>query len=320
MDSIIAAELNKLTKGDLIELITQGKLPLGKLKDGNVLFNYDVSIKLKNHTEDVSEDNGETCGLKGELVCSLKQQIKNLNELVSDKNKIINLLNEKIDISTVDSRIKTAPMNAANTIVVNSTTAPIKMKEKNITSKIEKNKNNSDRTKISYASTLVGVNNNKITNEDLRNGIKLAQQKINNIQPVDNSEYKTVSYKKNKKRDKVTVGNNTDMHAINFSGAVQPKLWLFVSRVKSHVTEEMMTNYVGTKLNNDNNVSAKLLKAKYDKSSKKCFLVGVDKKNIDLVYNVNFWPAGIKYARFNFHKGHQLLPQDLSSSVVEQDF
>lgn len=310
MDNInnlaIVTELTKLTKGDLIDLITQGKLPLGKLKDDNVLLSYDVSMKL-NNKDDTLEINGETRGLAGELLCCLKQQIENLNELVSDKNKIIKLLNEKIDShacyttnATVNNQIKTAQWNAANKKelkAANLATAPVN--SANTTSKLQGVKLNKQQN-ISVSDVANCLEEPEL--KKIINGNKYVASKASEdvgIVAAEDSEgpYQTVSRKRSRKPKKAIVGLATESSA-DFAGA-NSRCWLYISRVSTAATEDSLRNFLNGKLPNHTFECTKL--STFNNSTS--FKVGADISLHDALTKPEFWPKNINVRRFNFFRG-----------------
>lgn len=84
---------------------------------------------------------------------------------------------------------------------------------------------------------------------------------------------------------------------------------MFISRVKSSVTEDVVREYIGKKLNLETDqVAVKEIETKYNNDSK-CFQVGIDYKFKDRVYEDDFWPIGVSFRRykFNFQK---IIPED----------
>ena len=103
-----------------------------------------------------------------------------------------------------------------------------------------------------------------------------------------------------------------DLSAKEFEGRQietnNKKIWLFVSRAKSHVTEENVINFITRKTKADKtSVSVKLLNTWHKTENNNCFLVGVDPRLKDTVYDVNFWPRGVAFDRFNFNRGQRFL-------------
>lgn len=86
------------------------------------------------------------------------------------------------------------------------------------------------------------------------------------------------------------------------------KLWIFLSKAKDNVTEDLVKKYISEKSNTDvNDISVKQIKTYHQIKDNNCFLVGVDLNLIDIVYDEKFWPRGIAFDRFNFYRGRQFL-------------
>lgn len=87
------------------------------------------------------------------------------------------------------------------------------------------------------------------------------------------------------------------------------------------MTADQVEKYISDKLDNSEGVQVNLLKTSY---RKKCYLVGIPKTYKEKVYAVNFWLAGVGYARFNFNIGGKLLrktQEELNSQLTKsQDF
>ena len=86
------------------------------------------------------------------------------------------------------------------------------------------------------------------------------------------------------------------------------KIWLFVSRARDHVTEEIVEQYLKNKINEPNTkVEIKELPTKNTTKDSKCFMVGLDYSLKEVAYTPDFWPKEINVSRFNFIRGRHFL-------------
>lgn len=97
---------------------------------------------------------------------------------------------------------------------------------------------------------------------------------------------------------------------------INKKVWLFISRVKDHVTGEKIKTYIMDKANleDDRDVVVERIKTKYDDIRKdcQCFKVGIRFDLKEQVYTQNFWPKKVAFRRFDF--------QTKSNVEDEKDF
>lgn len=114
------------------------------------------------------------------------------------------------------------------------------------------------------------------------------------------SEWKTVG-KRRKKNIKTRYGTGkTDNNQNGFTGQ-EKKAWFFINRVKSHVTEEQVKNYIKSKNNfKDTTVEVKELSLAGKLGDLKSFLIKVPFKHKDELYDTEFWPENVGIRRFNF--------------------
>ncbi|CAH1107492.1 unnamed protein product [Psylliodes chrysocephalus] len=134
------------------------------------------------------------------------------------------------------------------------------------------------------------------------------------------------SNRRQKRANKIGTNQSQDDNNQNaFEGAKSAdnnrKLWVFISRVKNQVTEDQIKNYISNKAKNDQSeISVKALKTYYQNKNNKCFLVGTDLSLKNVIYEQNFWPAGVAFERFNFKKGQHFLDNNRENKNEEEDF
>lgn len=87
-----------------------------------------------------------------------------------------------------------------------------------------------------------------------------------------------------------------------FAGADR-KVWLYLYRIKTHVTSDMILNFLKNKEEFDvSQVSAREIPS--ESGRLKRFVVTVPFSCKEAVYNPNFWPENVGIKRFDFKK-HQ---------------
>lgn len=80
------------------------------------------------------------------------------------------------------------------------------------------------------------------------------------------------------------------------------KAWLFVSRVKDGIDETIVKDYIKRKAElDDKDVVVKRIETSYEKKDSNCFQVGIKFELKDQLYEVDFWPKGVAFRRFNFN-------------------
>lgn len=85
------------------------------------------------------------------------------------------------------------------------------------------------------------------------------------------------------------------------------KIWLFLSRVKRTIKNDVIKSYIANKTTPDTNIEVKQCKVKRENATSNYFMVGVNPELKDLVYDQAFWPMGIMYQRFDFSLGRNFL-------------
>lgn len=141
-----------------------------------------------------------------------------------------------------------------------------------------------------------------------------------NLLNTDDTRFVQVKRKSRIKRNIGTAESELkDSEKSEFEGRQnvhnQKKIWLFISRAKSHVTKEIVCNYVAKKCNtNMDAISVKPLDTWHKVENNNCFLVGVDPNLKSIVYEPNFWPRGVAFDRFNFRRGQHFLDNSRNTS------
>lgn len=114
-----------------------------------------------------------------------------------------------------------------------------------------------------------------------------------------------------------TVDGSNDFEGSQISNNSNKKIWLFISRIKSHVNEEKVNDYISKKAKVDKDlISVKKLKTWYQTENNNCFLIGLDPNLKETVYDPKFWPKGVAFERFNFKQGQRFLDKPKSQPNV----
>lgn len=109
--------------------------------------------------------------------------------------------------------------------------------------------------------------------------------------------YKEILAKKPKRDNKnMQIGDgSTDEGLVG----IQKRIWVFLSRVKLHVTAEKIQKYLCSKPNmKERTFIVEELKLK--RTQTKAFKIGVEYVLKDEVYQPNFWPKGVGFSRYTF--------------------
>lgn len=172
---------------------------------------------------------------------------------------------------------------------------------------------------------------NEVINLEPRSS-KTLETNLNNIvetelsenrKPVNTDLYNNQWTTKIKKRKKTGQIGSAEINAEEeFEGSVpkkNKKIWLFISKAKSKVTQEVVKKYIARKSATDvNNIYVKSLDLYKKVEDNNSFMVGLDPELHDLVYDSKFWPSGIMYDRFDFKKGRRFLDNTKHQSNLGQ--
>lgn len=147
-----------------------------------------------------------------------------------------------------------------------------------------------------------GPSNNNLSPSYRQRVVQSKQKSLENL----NSPAWQVNKRPTKRRKQINIGTaDTVETKDNFTGKDEDKkVWLFISRVKDHVTEENIKSYIKNKakIDKEEEVVVRHITTKYDTIRKdcKCFQVGVKFEKKDMVYEQNFWPNKVAFRRFDF--------------------
>lgn len=205
-----------------------------------------------------------------------------------------------------DSRKTTKSTNMSNLSTsaarksANIVTSPIEILRGNVKINKCRNENNPD----DFIEPLGQI----VTRKDVKNA-KTENEASNEM------EFRVVQNRRRPKKHK--MGTSEDVvedegvhgfQARNYKKPEDRKLWLFISRTKSTVDENIVRDYIARKGNEKpGNISVKLLQTRTKAKDNNCFLVGVPLNMRETIYMQEFWPRGIQFQRFNFKLGQHFL-------------
>lgn len=111
-----------------------------------------------------------------------------------------------------------------------------------------------------------------------------------------------VGRRRGKRRDKKIGTAEVDggQRSAGFVG-VEKKVWLYLYRVQRHVTEKMISDFLGE---NQHLKEAEVIVRELptDASKNKCFVVSAPFSKKDVLYDTATWPAGVGIKRYDFNK------------------
>lgn len=118
--------------------------------------------------------------------------------------------------------------------------------------------------------------------------------------------------RRSRRRYRRTLGQSTE-ESTGFVG-IQPKVWLYVSRVGNQVTEENIAAYVRKKIGENEKIVVKDVGMG---QSHKSFVVAADFKFKEDFYSPTFWPKGVGFRRCGFDLMKKVIESGTPASFLE---
>ncbi|KAK9874067.1 hypothetical protein WA026_022299 [Henosepilachna vigintioctopunctata] len=132
---------------------------------------------------------------------------------------------------------------------------------------------------------------------------------------IDENGFETVNRKRTKPKPMIGIGD-IEVNKFRFTGKYkspeEKRIWLFLSKIKDEVEPDAIKGYMEEKIGSHSSISVKPLSVKHPTSDNKCFMVGVEPKYKDMVYDPKFWPKGVAFSRFDFRQGNHFLKETLN--------
>ena len=261
----------------------------------------------------------------------LRGIIKDKDTIITDKESIISLLNNKI--LYLQEQLKT--ITEEKTVNINKNKQ--QSKSKNITDKIDlvepvttKQKLNVITSKTQTNAEMIQSRQENIMKEliNLNDANYDCPSKSVASSPQQKEEpFKTVIPKKKRYREPKICGEGQISKDDEINGFVgreppQKKIWLFVTKVKDHVTKETVQKYIQNKIKSENmsNIYVGEIDTFRKVQDNKCFKVGLSYEHLEIAYTSAFWPKGVEVYRFNFKKEEKYLNRLKSANQQAKNF
>ncbi|KAK9886029.1 hypothetical protein WA026_014815 [Henosepilachna vigintioctopunctata] len=118
-----------------------------------------------------------------------------------------------------------------------------------------------------------------------------------------------------------TTANNEINTAFQGRNNGNKKVWLFLSRIKTGVTEEIIKTYLNEKLelSAQETPIVKKINTFHKMEDNECFQIGLDIKYRDQVYECTFWPSGVAFARFKFNYDNNQVNNSLANTNLQRE-
>nr|XP_023019147.1 uncharacterized protein LOC111507981 [Leptinotarsa decemlineata] len=272
-----------------------------------------VIIKEKNQMDSVQCATEESY-LK-EIIQLLSRTIKDKDTIIAEKEIVIALLKDKI--SHMEDILSKSNVNHNQTTRTKHSNERSAKKDKECEN--ETSKNNATKSSKAMDDKKAGSHYQKLQSKQTalmsqliyinKNDTETPTGGTNVLQTNNEHESKTVRHMK-KRRLQIGQAQISEEDENNgFAGRElqEKKIWLFISRVKDHVTEEMIVSYLKNKTNGDSQIYIKEIKAHRKAKDNRCFKIGLNFNMKEDAYNNNFWPRGVAVCRFDFRKEEKYL-------------
>lgn len=275
------------------------------------------SLQEKFTPENSNTHSSEETFLREENVL-LRQIIKDKTSIIKDKETLITLLNNKINnleekLRLTEEKQKTQVNKSINTVQISVKNTDVKKADK-----IPIKQNNEQK---------------QVNLEELRNKQTDIMEQIINLNndtyvdcPQENEgTYQKVNHRKKIKKPRLQIGEAEISKEDEINGFVgrdktEKKIWLFLSRVKDHVTEEIVKNYLENKTSSTNDIYVKEIDTFRKLKDNRCFKVGLNFILKEQAYTTSFWPKGVAVYRFNFKKEEKHLNRLRDKNTETENF
>lgn len=246
----------------------------------------------------------------------LKQIIKDKDTIINDKEFIISLLNHKL--SSLEENLKSIPEKKSQNMNKNTQLKNTNHKTDNTVSVTTKQKLNDKTLPRKHTNLEILQSNQENIMKELinlnDNNDNPSKTAIGNSEQGKEEPFQPVISRRKRARDQKVCGEaeiSKDDEVSGFVGRELPekKIWLFVARVKDHVTEDMVQNYIQkkTEAESTSNIYVKEIDTFNKTKDNRCFKVGLKYDLLEVAYTNTFWPRGVVVYRFNFKKEEKYL-------------
>lgn len=292
-------------------LRVSGLIAVGK--DNLVICCSGKQLKSISTQADISNKNKGEIQLFENLLLAKEETITELREKQAVLYKTIELLEEKIACNwKVSNNNKSVPLKEqfiSQQKTINNTDKSMKLIS---------NKKPGDKNGETYGS-ITGRHKSMERNLEYKNLEKQQREIMNRViylegesevekrNSCDEGEeegFRVVQRRKNRRPFKKRLGtgrNTCEDENTGFIG-VERKAWLYISRVRSHVTADMVKEYILKKPDFENElVEVQEMSQPNSRSQYKSFLVKAPLSKKDELYQPEFWPLNVGIKRFSFH-------------------
>lgn len=220
-----------------------------------------------------------------------KKLIEDKEIMIKDKQKIIDILdNKKKNNDNINSNIKT-----------------INKEEIASSSKPKTSANNTKAYEAEQRRIMQDVINLAKPTADKQ----VLPERKNTTENEEERNWTVVKNRRNSRKNRVInnviIGRDTNDEENGIEG-VEKRVWLFMSKVKLHVTKEKISKYLTSKPDMTNRKFI-VEEISVKRTSSKCFKIGADYDLKDVMYQPGFWPKGIWITRFNFRRNQGMVHQ-----------
>ncbi|CAH0546700.1 unnamed protein product [Brassicogethes aeneus] len=232
---------------------------------------------------------------ENELLKTLFQQSEEKNAILKENNQLlkekIEILQSQLNATSAASTAQSLPKNYKAAIEKGKTGLPlIKIPSTATTQQIAAPLNiQKQPTKVQQQQN--GVNENNL------NEYQNKQQQIMNsvLNLVENDGFQ---YQKRKQRKIIHIGD-AEVNDSSFTGAPK-KVWILLTRVSPETTVNTVETFLKSKPNMCNR-TFDVVELPYERNTK-CFRIGADYALKDKLYDKDFWPRNVRYARYYWKK------------------
>lgn len=252
-----------------------------------------------------------------QVILKLMESQDSLNEELIKINRRLNVLTSEISVDrytdcpiSISTEANATVNKHTNTFEQNGTSINIVRKRQNSNTSTGQTFNNVPH--LGYPNAVLtepnfssSINNNNVANAHQNNKISDSTLGANEPERASSNDWKTFLRKKRQQRQAGTNMDSGDF--VSNKSNAKKKIWLFLSRVKPTITDDVIKSYIANKTKSDVNIEVKQCKVKKENATSNYFMVGVEPELKDLVYDQAFWPRGIMYQRFDFSLGRNFL-------------
>lgn len=252
----------------------------------------------------------------------LRQIIQDKDTIIIDKDLVISLLNEKISnlekstSITKDKKTQNMNKNPQSSQVKNmndKTDNTNKNKNEPVTTKQTINDKVSPR-KQSNLKILQSKQTNVINHLININNDTSPEPAKGNVSLDEEEPFQSITSRRKRNREpkvhgEAEITKEDEVNGFMGKEPAEKKIWLFVGRVKDHVTEKIIQNFLKRKTNAETTTNIHVEEIDTYKQTKdnKCFKVGLNYNLLETAYTSTFWPRGVTVERFNFRKEERYL-------------